>query len=469
MNVPSHPGSLRVRLATRLIGGLVLLAIVASVAAYAISTTLANRAYDRALFDDVQVLAQQVRWVGGGTSVSLSADALTWLLADEGEDVVFRVTDLGGRRVLAANGDLGPAPDPIESDAPNFRSTTVGGDDMRVAYVRKVVGGGEALVEIGETLRKRRAISQNILLGTVSLALGFIAVAVLLIWSGVGHALRPLKDLEAEAARRSLGSMTPLDAGAVPREVSGLVEAVNRMIERVRRATEAQTHFVSNAAHQLRTPIAGLRLQSQLAMRAAHWSDALDHVESVERSAAQCGHLIEQLLVLARAEAPDATVDGVRSDLVDLVREALERHLASAAQRSVAMSFTSDVAPALVVGHPVLLVEMISNVVDNALRHGAAGGTLSTTISARPDGIALAILDGGPGMDEEVFQSLFVRFSRSDRQRTGGAGLGLAIVKEIADRFHVRVEVRTRPAVEGTRVVLTFVDRSASVQPSSVA
>lgn len=458
--------SLKLTLTRRLAIGLLLIGIAGAVAAYVIGTRFASRAYDRSLFDDVEVLANQVRWAQGSAQITLSSDALIWLLADEGDEIIYRVTDLGTRRVLATNGNLGDLPDlNIEDDKAHFRSITVKGIPLRIAYLKHQVGPAQALVEIAETTRKRVALSRTILIGVASMMSIIILVAVALVWSGVGMALAPLKELEADAARRSIGDMQPLDPRSAPAEARGLIEAINHMVSEVAQAIAVQRHFLANAAHQLKTPIAGLRLQAQLALKADPDGPASGSMREVERSATYSAHLIEQLLTLARAEAGDDSLPSADVDLARVARTVIERRLPDAISRRIDLGFESDHGACTIVANEVLIGELLGNLVDNGLRYGREGGHVTVTLrsadrNASPGGqrrVILAVSDDGAGLPLEQRELVFRRFWRSDASIGEGAGLGLAIVKEIAERYGGTVSIASRPEVEGTRVEVSFV------------
>ena len=450
--------SLKVALTTRLVIGLLLLGVVGAAAAFAVSTRFANRAFDRSLFDDVKVLANQVRW-DDGAKIALNPDALIWLLADEGDDVVFRVTDLGDRRTLTSNGDLGALPDvAIRADEPYFRTTQVASEVMRVAYVKRIVGptGATALVEIGETTRKREGIARSILIGTVSMVSVFILAAVLLVWTGVGTTLQPLRELEDDAARRSINNLLPLETRNAPAEVLTLIDTFNQMIGRVVKAIELQRQFLTNVAHQLKTPMAGLRLQAQLALSAPSLESAWQNMKSVEQRVAYSAHLIDQLLSLARAEASDTVALDTSCDFAEVARSVFERLLPQARQRQIDLGFEHVGEAAMVIANPVLVGELMTNLVDNALRYGREGGRVTLRLEHAGDSISLSVSDDGPGLPKGSEEHMFMRFWRSDSSAGDGAGLGLAIVKEIVERYGAAMAIATRPQIDGTRIAVRF-------------
>lgn len=451
--------SLKVALTRRLVIGLLFLGVVGAWVAYAASTRFADRAFDRSLFDDVKVLANQVRWVEGSTRVTLTPDALIWLLADEGDDVIFRVTDLANHRRLTSNGDLGDLPDlQIRPGEPYFRSIRLGTEQLRVAYVLRPVGPGNAsaLVEIGETTRKRDDIARSILIGTISMMSAFILAAVALVWTGVGTALVPLRELEADAARRSIGNLQPLETRDAPAEVLTLIETFNHMMERVVQAIDVQRHFLANAAHQLKTPIAGLRLQAQLALTATTIEGARENMQSVERRAAHSAHLMDQLLSLSHAEAGESGLPSSPCDLGRVAEEVIERLLPEARERRVDLGLEHTGGAMTVLANPILIGELMTNLVDNALRYGRHAGRVTVRLEHVGDHVTLKVIDDGPGFPEATRELVFRRFWRSDSGIGDGAGLGLAIVREIAERYRAAVSIVSRPEVEGTRIEVAF-------------
>ncbi len=451
--------SLRTSLTWRLTIALAVMSMIGAIAAYAFGSSYANLAYDRAQADDVTTLADQVTVdAAGKIEVNLPSAALKWLLADEGDLVFYRVTDLRKGQVVATNGDLGALPDPPEaSNQPVFRDIRAGGRNLRVASMRHVVDPADVpvLVEIGETTGKRDNVTSAILGATLLFMAALIAVAVGLVWKGVGTALAPLALLEAEAAKRSGADLTPLDPLHAPQEVRGLIVAINRMMDRVSSVMESQSHFIANAAHQLRTPLAGVRLQAQLGLKAKTPDAMRDSLAEVEASAVRAAHLVEQLLVLAKAETADPATDGHRVDLDAIARQVVERYQSLADQHHTDLGYAGDGRPAWIAGSEVLFSELLGNLVDNAVRHGRRGGHVTVDIRQDGDAVLTTVSDDGPGIADADAELVFTRFYRPDSSSRSGAGLGLAIVHEIAERYRGRVELKSTPG-EGSRFELRF-------------
>lgn len=455
--MPTNAGSLRASLIRRLATALVAVAIVGTVVAYQLGSRLGNQAYDRAQVDDVATLADQITLENGAVQVNLPTAALKWLLADEGEMVLFRVTDLRTGRVAETNGDLGPMLPRSGESAAGFRDIDVRNKRMRVAYKRFTIepGAVPVLIEIGETMGKRNQMTDAILAGTLLLMAVIGLVAIGLVWYGVGTALAPLKQLEADAEARSGADFTPLEPLHAPEEIRGLIVAINRMMARVSAVMQSQSHFIANAAHQLRTPLSGLRLQAQLGLKAQDLPAMRARLEEVDSSAVRASDLVEKLLVLAKAESASLAMDHQTVDLVTVAQIVVERFLPLADAHKVDLGLSVGDAPVYVEGSAFLFGELLGNLVDNAILHGHDGGRVTVEITGEQDHVRLAVIDDGPGFGDTDTALLFTRFYRPDSASRGGSGLGLAIVHEIAQRYEGKITIDSAP-FKGSRFEVHF-------------
>lgn len=435
--------SIRRILIRRTLMALTVIGVVGSVAAYALGYQYANLAYDRALLDDVETLADQISLRQGKLEVNLPPAAQKWLLADEGEKVIWQIIDLSDGTTIAGNGQLaGWQIDEGLSVDPHYRNSSIGDTRYRVAYIRKTIDPTDhpVLIEIGETLGKRIHMASNILFATLAVIMTMVLLAAVLIWRGVVSALKPLRELEREAEKRSSSNLTPLQPSLAPEEVRGLIHSINNMMERLTRSIEAQRRFTSNAAHQLRTPIAGLKLQAQIVLKGPLDVATRQHIDEIEREAARAAHLIEQLLILSKAESDETMLVRTPVDMAKVSLFIIERYLSQAAAKGIDLGYEGPAEGAVVDGNDALLSEMLSNLVDNAIRYTQAHGkiTVSTEIAAHQ--VKVSVSDNGPGVAEAEHDKLFMRLYRSDSsQQLKGAGLGLAIVKEIANRYGANV------------------------------
>jgi len=450
--------SLRGALIARLLTAFVLIGLVACTVAYKLGERYANLAYDRSLSDDVATLASQLQLQHGEVQVNLPPAARIWLLANEGESVLYRVIDLRSGRLIDGNADLGAWPMDRQAPGPtHFRDALIGGTQFRIGSIIQVLDPDDVnvLVEVGETLGRRQRVAQQALAGSLLLFGLMIAVAVALVWTSIHRTLEPLNQLEGEAATRSGSNLMPLDPAMAPREVRGLILAINRMMKRVSDSIEAQSRFVANAAHQLRTPIAGLRLQAQLAQDEVGTDATRIRLNEIDRSAARAAHVIEQLLTLSKSEAGATPPNFAPVDLTEVAAQVIQRHLPAAVAHDVDLGYSGLGGPVLVHGNETLLAELIGNLVDNALRYGRARGVVTVRIERQPGAVVLEVIDDGPGIGALSLDNLFNRFQRGDVTADSGAGLGLAIVKEIAERHAAAVSCDAPPA-GGFRVVVVF-------------
>lgn len=451
--------SLRGTLTVRLVAAFALIGIVAGAIAYRLGARYANLAYDRALSDDVTTLANQVGLRDGQVQVDLPPAARVWLLSNEGERVLYRVVDLRSGALVDGNADLGvrPAGGP-PAGTTQFRDATIDGTPFRIgAAVRELDPGDVAvLIEVAESLGLREHMAQQTLAGSLLLFGLMIGVAVLLVRSSIARTLEPLRQLEAEAATRSGTNLAALEPAMAPREVRGLILAINRMMQRVSESIESQRRFVANAAHQLRTPIAGLRLQAQLAHDEVDAAGTRRRLDEIDRSAARAAHVIEQLLTLSRSEAGSVPANFAAVDLTGVAAQSIQRFLPAAEARAVDLGYAGPSEPVWVFGNETLLCELVGNLVDNALRYGRRGGVVTVRVARqRPDAVALDVLDDGPGLGALTPAAVFERFQRGDASADAGVGLGLAIVKEIAERHGAQVSCESPPA-GGVRIGVVF-------------
>jgi two-component system sensor histidine kinase TctE len=453
-----EPASLRVSLIRRLAIALLAVALVGTFAAYQLGSFYGNTAYDRALADDVLTLAEQISIKDGELHVSLPTEALKWLLADQGEVVLYRVTNLRSGKVVDEKGDLGSFSTTSNCcTTPVFVDRRVDQRPMRVSYMVRLIPPENVpvLIEIGETTGRRNQMTDFILVGALLLMVIMSVVSISLVWHGVGRALSPLKLLEAEAKTRSGSDLAPLDPMHVPEEVRGLINAINSMMERVSSSIQSQNHFIANAAHQLRTPLAGLRLQAQLGLKAASPAATRFCLTEVESSAVRACDLVEKLLVLAKAENAANITDDEPVDFEAVARQVIDRFLLLADQHCVDLGIAGGGEDLRVAGNAFLFAELVGNLVDNAILHGRHGGRVTIELGRYKGQVIVAIVDDGPGFAEADPKRLFTRFYRHDALSHTGSGLGLAIVHEIVDRYDGTITLNSTVG-EGSRVEVSF-------------
>ena len=311
------------------------------------------------------------------------------------------------------------------------------------------------VVQVGEGQRARDEIvgkiAENLL---VPLGIALPALA-LVIWLGIRRAMRPLRALNRQVEARAPGNLAPVEIDKAPQEVAPLVANLNRLFGRVQASIENERRFTADAAHELRTPLAALRAQAQVARGA---SDGVERRRALDAVIAGCdrgSHLVDQLLTLARLEPRELRVDQGRCDVRDVLRHAIAELAPMAFDKDIDLEL--DEGPGVAIaGDARLLGILFRNLVDNAVRYGPSRSRVRVRIDRTAAAVAVTIVDGGPGVPEEERASLGRRFHRLAGTQESGTGLGLSIVRRIAELHGATLAFETAPAGEGLAVVVTF-------------
>ena len=419
--------------------------------------------YDQALREQVMAISRQVKLIDGRPVISLPAAARALLRADETDSVYFHVVSREGK-LLAGDREL-PMPDldAVPGALPGeiyFRDLDLNGQDVRVAY--SYVADGQmprsrwVLVEVAETTEKRNQLANKIVASVILPQFVIIPLAVMLVWFGLSRGLRPLTRLRNTIAKRSPADLSPIATQRVPEELEPLVEAFNEMLERMKRNVEAQQRFVADAAHQMRTPLTGLKTQAQFAIREGDPEAQRHALRQIAIGVDRAGRLVNQLLTLVRTEGSEvAQASHHPLDLALLVREVVEGWVTQALEKGIDLGFEAD-GQAMIRGNPVLLRELAKNLIDNALRYTPSGGHVTCRVLRAGATIVCEVEDDGIGISEEQAEMVFERFYRVDDASTEGSGLGLAIVREIAVQHLATARLRPNPAGHGAVARVAF-------------
>jgi two-component system sensor histidine kinase TctE len=445
--------SLHRRLAWLLVGPLVVLSALSAVAAYLVALDAARTAYDRSLLDPALALARFVELRDGAIELSLPSTAIEALRIDSSDRVYYRVTDDRGNEI-ASNGVWADKPRAKDAERPVFFDTTVGGEPVRGVVLPVVTDRGTASVEVAETMVKRTALVREVLIATIVPEVIVITTAAFLLWLGIRLGLAPLERLRDEISARSPADLRPVATGSVPDEVRPVVIALNELLDRLRRALDSQKQFIGNAAHQLRTPLAGLSAHAELALRQPSSGELRRLIETLESETKRTTHLVNQLLTLARAEPAGAAIERQPVDLEEVVNQAANGWVRMAISKDVDLGF--DLAHAWTYGEPLLVRELIGNLVDNAVHYTPAGGSVTVRTREASGRSVLEVEDNGPGIAPEQRSRVLERFYRVPGSTGQGCGLGLAIVKDIAERHGASVTLDAGAGGRGTLVRVAF-------------
>jgi two-component system sensor histidine kinase TctE len=421
---------------------------------------IANRPYDRELADVVRALARQAATQPApatrpatATRVELERIAAALMHSDDEDRIYFQVRGRGGE-LLAGDAVItapAAAPDPAPEAGVRFRDEVLAEEPVRVAYQWvAVAGGGNALVQVAETLGKRSQLATEIIKGVILPQFVILPVAVVLVWFALARGIRPLAELQRRIRRRESTDLSPIAEWDVPDEVAPLVRAINDLLQRLDRTIATQRHFLADAAHQLKTPLAGLRMQAELAARELDSGRgdpaSIKHsLRQIALSTQRAGHMVNQLLAMARAEDTGQAMQRVPVDLATITREVVRDFVPRAIERRIDLGYegADGLPPPPLWGEPVLLGELVRNLVDNALQYTPAGGTVTVRVLPDPFGqvVVLQVEDTGPGIHPDEREAVFRPFYRTGDTQVDGTGLGLAIVQGIAQRHDAELTV----------------------------
>lgn len=414
------------------------------------AVTVANFPYDQSLREQVMAISRQIKIVDGKPLVNLPGSARALLHSDEIDSVYFHVLARDGK-LIVGDSEL-PAlkptelPKVVEPGEVYYRDDDFKGQDLRVAFMylgdEDVPHDRWLLVEVGETLEKRSQLSNKIIASVILPQFVIIPLAVILVWFGLSQGLRPLTRLRERIETRREADLSPIAAGRVPEELQPLTEAFNSMLARMQHNMEAQRRFISDAAHQMRTPLTGLKMQAQLAMREEDPGQLRQALQHIGSSVDRASHLVNQMLAMARAEASEHSEKPLEPlDLDLLLRETVEAWVARSLDRRIDLGY-EPAGPVHILGSTFLLREMINNLLDNALRYTPEDGRVTARVVEQQGFVVLEIEDNGIGLSEEEAHKVFDRFYRVDGTGVEGSGLGLAIVREIAELHRAAASLR---------------------------
>jgi two-component system, OmpR family, sensor histidine kinase TctE len=421
---------------------------------YPVALYPATGVYDWALMDTAYSLSRLVNARAGEGVFRVTPEDDTLLRTDEFDRIYYSVRTLDGE-LLAGDPQLTvPGGDALASGELLYDSVI---DDEHVRVAAVIVSRDEVplVVQVGETTVKRARLAGQILSAVIFIEVLLIATVILLVTLGIDRGLAPLRCLGAEIEARSHRDLRPVPEAEAPLEAQPVVRALNSLLSQLAGVLRAQEQFVANAAHQLRTPLAGLRMQIEYALSSddpEEWRRALRTIAPVTDRAI---HLVHQLLTLANTEGGSGVAGAMRAlDLREVIEEVAAEWMPKAIAKDIDLGL--ELTPAPVHGQRFLLAELLSNLLDNALTYSPPGARVTVRAARTGAATLLEVEDTGPGIPEAERSRVFGRFYRLAGAPGEGCGLGLAIVAEIAQLHEARVDIRTPAAGEGTLVVVSF-------------
>jgi len=451
------PLSLRHRLILALLTPLVVILTVSSYFDYQLAKKTANNAHDQALADNVFDLEAHIKKQNPSFKLDLTEEAEAMLRSNAPDMLYFSVSDPFGK-VLAGDADLPRLPAPTGEQVA-FTNGVYHGMPVRIAQHLISINTQDFLISVIETTKKREQASARILTAMVIPNLAVILATLLAVILGVRQGLLPLQEVERDIATRSANDLHEIELSGNPAEIRPVLSRLNELFAVLRGSVKIQQRFIADAAHQLRTPLAGLQTQIDLATSEGAFNNNTERLQLIDEATTRIGHLLSQLLAYARAETSNSVTDKFETVALDrLVENSASIFLDGALAKNIDLGF--DIKPATTPGFQWMLQEILSNLIDNAIRYTPTGGVITVSCGEEKNQAFVDVEDSGPGIPDEHLKHVFERFYRIPGSPGNGCGLGLAIVSEIA-QLHAATIQLTRSEQGGLRVRLQFTQHSS--------
>jgi len=456
----NNPRSLRRQLLVWLLTLLIPLLLIGTIASYYRANHFANLAYDRSLFRTTLALADQIEVDHGQVKADLPQIARDLLEYDKDDWIYYCIRGPNGELVTGQPDLPLPAVLPEAGDH-LYYDAWLDGEELRVVAFSLPLSGtsakGIALVLVAETRAKRTLMANEILATMMLPQLLIVLLAGVMVHFGVGRGLVALEKLRIAFSSRSMLDLSPVSEAGAPREVRPLLRAMNDLMQRLRLAITKQQRFIADASHQLRTPLAGLKTQAELALREQDPAQVQHALQQIRTSSTNLDHMVSQLLSLARAE-PEAAenMELLALDLSKLAQEITSAWVPQALAKNIDLGFACEDVDCQIMGNAVLLRELINNLIDNAIRYTPTNGHITVAVQQSAETIELVVEDNGPGIPKNKRERVFERFYRILGSDEEGCGLGLTIVHEIAMRHQAQVRIENANQSTGTKISVLF-------------
>ena len=425
-----------------------------------VATGFVNLNYDRALLDTALDLGRNVREINNQLYLDLPQPVIEMLISGEQGRFYYRANGPVGE-YITGDPDLPDPPAEAGEDRVTYYDAVYRNESIRAVALRVPVrpgsGKGAISVQVAEKTSLRTNFARQLMLRMMVPQGILVILAALAVWLGVGLGLRVLTSVRTEIENRSHVDLSPIRETNTPYEVRPLVRAMNDLLSRLSAALAAQQRFIADAAHQLRTPVAALKTQAELAVRQVRGGEAQATLQQLHTAADHAARLVNQLLTLARAEpGSHRSVMRERVNLAALARETTGEWVPRSLNRRIDLGFDDTSTDATISADPFLVRELLNNLIDNAINYTPAGGHITVRVTTDDDKLSLEVEDNGCGIHEDERERVFERFYRSAGGSPEGCGLGLAIVREIAQGHGATATILSGANHRGTRVVIEF-------------
>lgn len=455
----SATSTLKGRVLRGVLAPLALTWLIGSGLALVVAQYFTSQAFDRAMLDDAYSVSANVHTGKQGLELMLSPREMTTVLFDQSESVYFGVQRIDGSLIAGHAGLQAPAPD--EGASYRFSDIVYNGKNLRAVVLDRTEPKGFRVL-IAQTTRTRAAMVERLLIYSLAPQLVLLLVLAAWLWRGIGRDLQPLGDLQQALDRRDAQDLSPVSVVHTSRELERLGDALNSLFDRLGHSVRAQREFAGNVAHELRTPLAGIRALADYGLaqqKPAVWREQLERIAA---SQARASHLVDQLLGLALADEGKTRLQHEPVRLDELVSQAVLRHLSRADAKGVDLGARGLENEVTVEANTALVEGILDNLIDNALRYG--GNTVTVELSER----MLSVVDDGPGIAPEAQRNLMQRWAQgSEGVKLGqGAGLGLAIITRYVALLGAELAFTPATTDGGLRVSVAF-GRTATAVPKA--
>lgn len=455
--------SLRARLLLWLLVPLGALALLNSWFAHREARNTATMVQDRLLLGSARIIAQQIQYEDGLLEVAIPPAALELFQSAEQDRVYYRIASAKGV-LLSGYAELPPPQGPLHPEESTYFSTEVRGAPVRVvAFAQPVFGAPEespVVIEVAQTSEAHRRLVQQIWMTSLRQESWMLLLVAILVWFALRWGLKDILRLRDEVSTRTPGSLEPLQPHRVPLELQPLVGAINGYVQRLDGQMAMRSRFIANASHQLRTPFTVLQTQVNFGLRSPDAAEKDEALRAIFQGVRHGTRLVNQLLSLSSAEAgAQHPRPPVPVNLVDLVQRVLEEQAALAQSKDIDLGLDLQTDRVELLASSSMLHELVSNLVDNALRYTPPQGVVTVSVRRIGESVLLCVEDNGPGIPLADRARVFERFCRLHDDDTPGCGLGLSIVQEVASALGAEIQL-SDPA-RGTGLVVTLAFPSA--------
>lgn len=430
-----------------------------SLLSYWLVSNFSSELFDRDLINSADSVVGRLRLKEGKVVADLPPAAQAILREGEADKLYYRVLSAEGIRISGDSNLPQPSND-LEIDVPKLSTAYIDGKEVRLAEIKSALSedtGTVVFVQVAETTNARGYFQERMLLGILIPQIFVVGLGLSAAWYGISRILAPMRLLQDEVANRSPSDLGALGDHEIPVEVYPLVRALNNLLDRLRDEHKAHKRFIANAAHQLRTPLAGLKTYTSIGLEFWDAKDLRHIISELDQGVDRACRMVSQLLALARTEGEDSEVRTSKRQLdlnfvvSDVVSELVER----AVQKELDLTFECSLDPAVIYGDETGLRHLVANIVDNAITYSANGGTVNVRLKSS-DSVLLEVTDSGSGIAIEERERIFERFYRVSGTNGNGSGLGLSIVKEVANNHGAGITVSEGPGGTGTCFSVEF-------------